>query len=58
MDLKNRNWKDNNRGIICLVVLIGIIFAIQIACKKVLPEEIPSLVTVNVTDITSASFTG
>ena len=36
---------------------IGIIFPIQIACKKELPEEIPSLVTINVTDITSTSFT-
>ena len=55
--MKTCNWKDNNRGIIYLVVLIELIFVIQIACKKELPDEIPSLVTVNVTEITSASFT-
>jgi uncharacterized protein (TIGR02145 family) len=57
MDLKTRNRKVKNRVIISLVVLTGIIFAFQIACKKVLPEEIPSLVTINVTDISSASLT-
>ena len=57
MDLKTRNRKAKNRVIICLVVFTGIIFAFQIACKRVLPEEIPSLVTINVTDISSGSFT-
>ena len=52
------HYRDyRNKAAIYLVTLFGIIFAIQIACKKVLPEEIPSLVTINVTDITSASIT-
>jgi uncharacterized protein (TIGR02145 family) len=50
-------YKDNkNKAAICLVTLIGIFFAIQIACKKEIPEEIPSLVTINVTSITGTSF--
>jgi uncharacterized protein (TIGR02145 family) len=57
MYLTTRNWKVKNKVIICLVVFIGIIFFLQLACQRVLPEEIPSLVTVNVTDITSASLT-
>jgi uncharacterized protein (TIGR02145 family) len=56
MDLKTINREVKNRVITCLAVFTGIIFALQIACKKVLPEEIPSLVTLNITDITSASF--
>jgi hypothetical protein len=57
MILKQFNWNNKNGAVIYLVVLIGIIFSIQIACKKELPQEIPSLVTINVTDITSSSIT-
>jgi uncharacterized protein (TIGR02145 family) len=56
MDLKNHSYIDKNRVIFCLVLLVGIIFVMQISCKKELPAEIPSLVTINITDITSASF--
>jgi uncharacterized protein (TIGR02145 family) len=40
-----------------LVIITGIIISIQIACKKELPQEIPSLVTINITDITANSLT-
>ena len=46
-----------NRVVICLVTLAEIFFLIQIACVKKLPEEIPSLVTINVTGITTTSVT-
>ncbi len=57
MHLVNLNGKIKSRAAIYLVILTGIIFAIQIACKKELQEEIPSLVTINVTDITATTFT-
>jgi uncharacterized protein (TIGR02145 family) len=55
MDLKNHSCKNRNRAVFCPLLLIGIIFALQPACKKELPGEIPSLVTINITDITSTS---
>jgi hypothetical protein len=55
MDFKNRGSMRKHEFILSLVVFIWIIFAIQIACKKV-PGEMPSLVTINITDITSTSF--
>jgi uncharacterized protein (TIGR02145 family) len=57
MTLKNHNWENKNRVVYYLVALIGIIILIQIACKKELPKEVPSLVTINITDITSTSIT-
>ena len=42
---------------IYIIIFIGIIISIQLACKKKVTEEIPSLVTINVTDITSSSIT-
>jgi uncharacterized protein (TIGR02145 family) len=56
MQLKSHSRERKNRFIIYLVVFIGIVFANQIACKKEIPE-IPSMVTINVTDITSSTFT-
>lgn len=55
MDLKSHSCEEKNRIILYLVLFFGLIIASQIACKKV-PGEIPSLLTLNVTDLTSASF--
>ena len=42
---------------IYIIIFVGIIISIQLACKKKVTEEVPSLVTINVTDITSTSIT-
>jgi uncharacterized protein (TIGR02145 family) len=57
MHLKKNNKESKNRVVIYLFAVIGIIFSIHIACRKVLPQEVPSLVTINISDITSASLT-
>ena len=57
MHLKTSNLENNNIVVIYLVVLIVILLSIQIACQKEIPEEIPSLSTVNITDVTSTSIT-
>jgi uncharacterized protein (TIGR02145 family) len=57
MHLNQYKLRNKIRIVIYLVLSIGIIFSIQIACKKELPEEKPSLVTINVTGITSSSIT-
>lgn len=57
MLLKDHDMGHRNRVVIYPVLLVGIILAFQTGCKKELPKEIPSLVTINVTDITSTSFT-
>jgi hypothetical protein len=57
MHLKNSIWEIKNRVVICPLVVIGILISIQIGCKKDMLKEIPSLVTINVTGVTSASIT-
>jgi hypothetical protein len=45
------------RVFINLALIVIIIFSVQVACKKVLPQEIPSLVTINITELTTTSLT-
>ena len=47
---------NNCRVITCTTGIIGLMFFIHTACKKELPHEVPSLVTINPTGVTETSL--